>query len=147
MFEVYYCPNFECSNEGKLEKSGKCSVCGTESAPFGIKDTVNLFIAKDKYKRAIEKKDAPQTTQKNSELLEINTSEEALFDQIDSNLEKMKQFDMDKGIIKLNRALNSSPTENLIISLLHMITLQNNILILQNELALRQKEPEKSKST
>jgi hypothetical protein len=49
MFEVYYCPNQECSNKDKVEKNEPCPFCKTISQPFGIKAATDLVLAKERY--------------------------------------------------------------------------------------------------
>lgn len=49
---THYCPNAECEYEKALKKGEKCPVCGTEAKPFGVIEGAALFATKKTAKKA-----------------------------------------------------------------------------------------------
>jgi len=120
----YFCPNPKCTNVTELRQGEKCPLCGTEAQSDD--DQEAQVLAKSKERR----------DNKGELLFTEATTDEELLKKIYIDMEHMS--DLEKSYLgKLDTILSRTQTDQTLGAVLNALSEQNKIIILQNELILR----------
>ncbi len=147
MFEVYYCPNKDCTYDKPIRRGVEtCPQCGAKTQVFGAREAVALKQSKK------EKANAPKEAAKLQEkidsgkitlLVSDDMTEEDIKKLIIDDMINLQVHEAGSGWASLGTILSMNSTDQMLGKGFKALIDQNKILIRQNELILRalQKKP------